>query len=152
MGLGLTDASLLSHLSALANHRSSKVRHRLAFHLSRGLPPEFCADVYRKLLRDKNRLGPCAHHSIPRPAGLPIGLGGFARPAFGRAHLKVIQALDFWIPLLETGYRVDPSPHPGRLLVTTLIGSGIASRTLETDDPCDPRIPDLVSELRSLPF
>ncbi len=65
---------------------------------------------------------------------------------------EVIEALDFWIPLLEAGYRVDPSPHPGRLLVTTLTGSGIASRTLETQDPCDPRIPKLVAELRNLPF
>ncbi len=152
MDLGIADASLLSHLRALARHRSSKVRHRLAYYLSRELPHQFRAEVYRQLLRDKAA-------SVRARTIQSIGLRGFQpvlpdlralRSTEGNA--KVVQALDFWIPLLETGYRVDPSPHPGRLEITTLIRSGIASRTLETDDPSDPRIPQLVAELRSLPF
>jgi hypothetical protein len=152
MGLGLTDASLLSHLRALANHRSSKVRHRLAFHLSRALPEDFCAEVYRELLQDKAA-------TVRARTIQSIGLRGF-KPVLAdlralrsaEQNPKVIQALDFWIPLLETGYRVDPSPHPGKLNITALIRSGIASRLLETDDPSDARIPQLVAELRSLPF
>ncbi len=152
MDLGMADASLLSRLGALARHRSAKVRHRLAYYLSRELPRPFCAEVYRELLHDKAA-------SVRTRTIQSIGLRGF-QPVLPdlRALLsteqnaKVLQALDFWIPLLETGYRVDPSPHPGMLEITTLTRSGIASRALETDDPSDPRIPRVVAELRSLPF
>ena len=64
---------------------------------------------------------------------------------------KVIQCLDYWIPLLEIGYRVEPSPTPGMLQVTALTGNGIASRSVETTDPNDPQILCAVAELRSHP-
>jgi hypothetical protein len=64
---------------------------------------------------------------------------------------KVIEALDYWIPLLEVGYRVKPSQTPGMLEVTALTGNGIASRSVETTDPNDPQILCAVEELRSHP-
>jgi hypothetical protein len=152
MDLGLADASLLSHLGRLAKHRSAAVRRALAFHLSGELPPEFCAEVYRELLRDKAA-------SVRARTIESVGMRAFQSVLADLRVLrsveqnpKVIKALDFWIPLLSTGYRVDQSSHPGRLEVTALTGRGTATRTLETTDPCDPRIPKLVAELRSMPF
>ena len=63
----------------------------------------------------------------------------------------VIQALDYWIPLLEVGHRVEPSPTPGMLEVTALTGNGIASTCVKTTDPHDPQILRVVEELRSRP-
>ena len=64
---------------------------------------------------------------------------------------KVIQELDYWIPLLEMGYRVKPSLTPGMLEVTALTGNGIASRNVNTTDPHEPQILRVVEELRNSP-
>ncbi|HUQ68692.1 MAG TPA: hypothetical protein VM165_04165, partial [Planctomycetaceae bacterium] len=61
---------------------------------------------------------------------------------------KVIQSLSYWIPLLETGYRVERFQEPGRFEVTALTGRGIASRIVEASSPNDPRIRAAVEELR----
>ncbi len=148
MDICLADARFLPELLGLANHRSVKVRRGLAFYLSEDFPSEFRADVYRELLRDKAA-------SVRVRTVQSIGMRAFGK-TLGDLHklrsaeknAKVIEALAYWIPLLEKGYRIDTSPHAGRLTVTALTGEGIASTTLETNDSCDPRIPKLVAQLR----
>jgi hypothetical protein len=61
---------------------------------------------------------------------------------------KVIQAIDYWIPLLEVGYRVEPSPTAGMLQVTALTGNGIRLENVKTTDPNDPQILRVVEEIR----
>jgi hypothetical protein len=149
MDLGLCDGSLLSHLRGLAKHRSAEVRRGLAFHLSREFPTEFCAAVYRELLCDKAAsVRARAIQSIGLRACKSV-LADLRALRSTEQNRKVAESLDFWIPLLEAGYRVDMSPHPGRLQVTALTGRGIAATTLETNDPRDPRIPTVVAQLRS---
>jgi hypothetical protein len=151
MDLALTKRSLGAHVSQLANHRSAAVRRGLAFHLSRELPPEFQKGVYAALLRDKAA-------SVRVQTITSIGMIYFkdllpelrALRSCERND-KVIECLDYWIPLLEVGYRVEPSPTPGMLVVTALTGNGIASRFVETTDPHDPQILRAVAELRSHP-
>ena len=64
---------------------------------------------------------------------------------------KVIQSLDYWIPLLEAGYRIEPSHEPGCFEVTALTGRGTASRIVEASGPGDPRIRTAVEERRKFP-
>jgi hypothetical protein len=151
MDLALTEPSLRAHVSQLAHHRSAAVRSRLAFHLSRSFPPEFQTAVYGTLLRDKAA-------SVRVQTITRIGMTYFtallpelhALRATER-NAKVIEALDYWAPLLETGYRVEPSQTPGMLLVTALTGNGIASQNVQTMDPNNPLILRAVEELRNRP-
>jgi hypothetical protein len=149
MDLALTEPSLRTHVSQLASHRSAAVRRKLAFYLSRALPPEFHTAVYGTLLRDK--AGSVRVQTITR-----IGMLNFKclLPELRSLRAverngKVIQELDYWIPLLEAGYRVEPSPTPGMLEVTVLTGNGIASMEVKATGPHDPRIRRAVKELRA---
>jgi hypothetical protein len=151
MDLALTEPSLRCHVSHLANHRSAAVRRGLAFHLSRQFPPEFQRAVYGALLRDKaasvrvqtiRRIGMIYFKALlPELCALRAG----------ERNGKVIQELDYWIPLLEVGYSVKPSRTPGMLEVTALTGNGIASTNVKTADPHDPRILRTVKELQNRP-
>jgi len=151
MDLALGEPSLCAHVSELARNRSARVRGGLAYHLSRSFPLEFQSTVYGTLLRDK---APSVRvQSITR-----IGMISF-KALLPELHAlrvternrKVIQALEYWIPLLEVGFRVDASPTPGMLEVTALTGNGIAFRSVEATDPRDPKILRAVQELRSRP-
>jgi hypothetical protein len=151
MDLALTEPSLRCHVSQLAKHRLAAVRRGLAFHLSREFPPEFQNAVYGELLRDKAA-------SVRMQTITAIGmreckelLPELRALRSGEQNGKVIQSLDYWIPLLEVGYRVEPSEFPGMLEVTALTGHGIASTSVETTDPHDPEILRVVAELRNHP-
>jgi hypothetical protein len=151
MDLALSDACLQRHVSELTKHKSATVRRNLAFFLSREFPPEFSSSVFTELLRDKAA-------SVRIRAIETIGMRDWKTmlPYMHtlRSHEqsdKVIQTMDYWIPLLEAGYRVDRSDQPGRFDVTALIGRGIASRTVEASSPDDPRIRAAVEELRKFP-
>jgi hypothetical protein len=151
LGLALNDASLHCHVSELAKHKSATVCRNLAFYLSRELPPEFSCSVFAELLRDKAA-------SVRIRAIETIGMRDWktmlpdlhALRARERTD-KVIQSLDYWIPLLEAGYRVVRSQEPGRFEVTALTGRGTASRIVEASSPDDPRIRAAVEELRKSP-
>jgi len=151
MDLALDEPPLRAHVSQLAHHRSAAVRRGLAFHLSRSFPAEFQSAVYLTLLRDKAA-------SVRVQTITRIGMIYFkallpelrALRATERDR-KVTQELDYWIPLLEVGYRVEPSLTPGMLEVTALTGIGIASRSVNTTDPHDPQILGVVEELKSRP-
>ncbi|MBW3597129.1 MAG: hypothetical protein KY475_07620 [Planctomycetes bacterium] len=149
MDLALDMPSLRAHVSQLAHHRSASVRRGLAFHLSRSFPAEFQNEVYATLLRDKaasvrvqtiTRIGMiCFKALLPELRTLRAT----------ERNSKVIQQLDYWIPLLEIGYRIVSSPTPGMLEVTALTGNGIASRCVETTDPHDPQILAAIEELKT---
>jgi hypothetical protein len=151
MDLALNDASLRRHVSELAKHESATVRRNLAFYLSRELPSEFRSSVFAELLRDNAA-------SVRIRAIETIGLRE-ERTMLPDLHAlrsreqsdEVIQSLDYWTPLLETGYRVDRSQEPGRFEVTTLTGRGIASRIVEASSPNDRRIRAALEELRNFP-
>ena len=151
MDLALSEPSLRVHLSQLTHHRSAIVRRDLAFHLSRSFPVEFQSEVYATLLRDKAA-------SVRAKTIQQIGMVSFktllpelcALFAIERDK-KVLHALNYWIPLLETGYRVDPLQTPGMLDVTALMDRGIASTCVKTTDPNDPQILRVVEELRRRP-
>jgi hypothetical protein len=151
MDLALTDPSLRSHVSQLTSHRSATVRRSLAFYLSRALPPEFHSAVFRTLLQDKAA-------SVRVRTITTIGMRYFKAllPELRALRSterdgKVMEALDYWLPLLEVGYRVEPSLTPGMLDVTALTGRGTASKSVKTTDPKDPQILRAVEELRSSP-
>jgi hypothetical protein len=148
MDLALNHASLYCYISKLTKHKSATVRRNLAFYLSRELPPEFSSSVFAELLRDEAA-------SVRIRAIETIGMRDWKtmlpdlHTVRSREHCdKVIQSLDYWIPLLEAGYRVDQSQEPGRFEVTALTGRGTASRTVEASGPDDPRIRAAVEELR----
>ena len=151
MDLALIEPSFRCHISQLAIHRSASVRRELAFHLSRQFPLDFKSEIYGALLRDKAA-------SVRVKTIEAIGMREY-KALLPELHSlrsserndKVIESLDYWIPLLEVGYRVDPSQTLGRLDVTALTGHGIASRSVETTDPNDPMILRVVAELRSRP-
>jgi hypothetical protein len=151
MDLALTDASLCCHVSELAKHKSATVRRKLAFYLSRELPPEFSGSVFAELLRDKAA-------SVRIRAIETIGMRDW-KTMLPDLHTlrareqsdKVVRSLDYWIPLLEAGYRVERSNEPGRFEVTALTGRGTASRTVEAFGLDDPRIRAAVEELRRFP-
>jgi hypothetical protein len=151
MDLALNDASLHCHVSELAKHKSATVRRNLAFYMSRELPPEFSRSVFAELLRDKAA-------SVRIRAIETIGMRDW-KTMLPDLHTlrsreqsnKVIQSLNYWIPLLEAGYRVDRSQEPGRFEVTALTGRGTASRTVDASGPDDPRIRAAVEELRKFP-
>jgi hypothetical protein len=149
--LAITEPSLGIHVSRLTCHRSASVRRSLAFYLSRAFPPAFQSAVYGTLLRDKAA-------SVRAQTIEAIGMRYFKdllpelrASRSGERNGKVIEALDYWIPLLEVGYRVEPSLTPGMLQVTALTGHGIASKNVKTADPNDPQILRAVEELRSSP-
>jgi hypothetical protein len=149
MDLGLSDASLLYPLRQLTMHRSSKVRRGLAFYLTREFPTQFCAEIYRELLNDKAA-------SVRARAIECIGihelkslLPELQAMRSTEQNQNVVKSLDYWIPLIEIGYRVEFLPIPGQLVITALINGSTPSTTLETNDPCDPRISNIVAELRS---
>ena len=151
MDLVLSDTTLHCHLSQLAKHKSATVRRNLAFYLSRELPPEFSSSVLAELLRDKAL-------SVRIRAIETIGMRDWKTMLEELYALrsreqgdKVIQSLDYWIPLLEAGFRVEPSQETGRFKVTALTGHGIASRIVEASGPGDPRIRAAVEELRRFP-
>jgi hypothetical protein len=151
MDLALTEPSLRTHVCQLTSHRSAAVRRGLAFYLSRELPAEFQTAVYGALLRDKaasvrvqaiTRIGMIYFKDLlPELRGLRLS----------ERNDKVIRELDYWIPLLEVGYRVKPARTPGMLEVTVLTGNGIASTLVKSTDPQDPRILHVVEKLRSHP-
>jgi hypothetical protein len=151
MDLALNDASLQRHVSELTKHKSATVRRNLAFFLSREFPPEFSSSVFIELLRDKAA-------SVRMRAIQTIGMRDW-KTMLPSLHTlrsrepsdRVIQSLDYWISLLETGYRVDRSLEPGRFDVTALTGRGTASRIVEASGPDDPRIRAAVEELRRFP-
>jgi hypothetical protein len=151
MDLALSDPNLHCHVSQLAKHKSATVRRNLAFYLSRQLPPEFSTSVFAELLRDKAA-------SVRIKAIETIGMRDW-KTMLPELHAlrsreqgdKVLQSLDYWIPLLEAGFRVEPSQEPGRFEVTALTGHGIASRNVEASGPGDPRIRAAVDELRRFP-
>lgn len=151
MDLALTDPSLHCHVSQLAKHKSATVRRNLAFYLSRQLPPEISRSVFVELLRDKAA-------SVRIKTIETIGMRDW-KTMLPELHAmrsleqgdKVIQSLDYWIPLLEAGFRAEPCQEPGRFEVTALTGHGIASRTVEASSPDDPRIRAAVEELRRFP-
>jgi hypothetical protein len=151
MDLALTESSLCRHLTELANHRSAPVRRSLAFYLSRELPPELLIAVYKTLLRDKAasvRVQAIEAIGARQYKGLLAELRALRSNEQNR---KVIQSLDFWIPLLDAGYHVKPSKIPGRLEVIVATGNGIVSRSVEATDPHDPRVLRAVAELRPRP-
>jgi hypothetical protein len=149
--LALGEPALRAHVSQLAHHRLADVRRGLVFYLSREFPPEFQAAVYGTLLQDKAA-------SVRVQTITKIGMIYFkallpelrALRASER-NGKVIDALEYWMPLLEVGYRVKPSGMPGMLEVTALTGNGVASRNVATTDPNGPNILRAVEELRSHP-
>jgi hypothetical protein len=149
MDLGLSEPSLRTQVSQLVHHRSSTVRRELAFHLSRSFPPEFQCQVYGTLLQDKAA-------SVRVKTITRIGMIYFKTllPELRvlrttERNNKVIESLDYWIPLLEVGYRVSSSPTPGMLEITVLTGNGLASENVKTTDRHDPQILKAVEELRS---
>lgn len=151
MDLALNDASLHRHVSELVKHKSATVRRNLAFYLSRELPPQLSCSVFADLLRDKAA-------SVRMRAIETIGMRDWKtmQPELHTLRSveqsdKVIQSLDYWIPLLEAGYRVVRSQEPGRFEVTALTGRGTASRSVEASGPNDPRICAAVEELRKFP-
>ena len=151
MDLVLSDASLQCHVSQLAKHKSATVRRNLAFHLSRELPPEFSRSVFAELLRDK---APSVRIRAIETIGMrdcKTMLPELQSLRSDEQNEKVIQSLDYWIPLLENGYRVEPSHEPGRYEVTALTGRGTATRIVEASGPADPRIRAAVEELRRFP-
>lgn len=151
MDIALNDASLQCHLSDLATHKSATVRRNLAFYLSRDFPPEFNCSVFAELLRDKAA-------SVRVRAIQTIGMRYWktmlpdlhALRAHERSD-KVIQSMEYWIPLLEAGYRVDRFEESDRFEVTALTGRGTASRIVEASSPDDPRIRAVIEELRNSP-
>jgi hypothetical protein len=151
MDLALNDVLLQGHVSDLVNHKSATVRRNLAFYLSREFPPGFSHGVLAELLRDKAT-------SVRIRAIETIGMRN-SKTMMPELHTlrsrepsdKVIQSLDYWIPLLEAGYRVEPSRQPGRFDVTALTGRGTATRAVEASGPDDPRIRAAVEELRVFP-
>ena len=151
MDLALSDAALRCHVSQLAKHKSATVRRNLAFHMSRELPPEFSASVFAELLGDKAA-------SVRIRAIETIGMRDWKAMLPDLCTLrsreqndKVIQSLSYWVPLLEAGYRVEPSQERGRFEVTALTGRGTATRNVEASGPDDPRIYAAVEELRRFP-
>ncbi len=48
---------------------------------------------------------------------------------------KVIRSLEYWMPMLDVGYRIDRSDGPGRFEVTVRAVNGIVSRTVEASTP-----------------
>lgn len=151
MDLALTDTTLHCHVSELAKHRSAKVRRNLAFYLSRELPPEFSRSVFAELLRDKAASVRIRTIETIGMRSLKAMLPELHTLRSHELNEKVIQSLDDWIPLLETGYRVERSNEPGRFLVTALTGNGTASRFVDASGPDDPRIRTAVEELRKFP-
>ena len=150
MDLALTEPLLRTPVSQLAGHRSAAVRRGLAFYLSRELPAEFQSEVYRALLQDKAA-------SVRECAIKRIGMIYFKDllPELralrsSERNDKVIRCLDYWIPLLEVGYRVVPATnYDGMLEVTALTGNGTATKWIKASDPHDPQILRAVEDLRT---
>lgn len=151
MDLALNHPSLSTHVSQLAHHRSAAVRRGLAFYLSRSFPLEFQIAVYRTLLQDKAASVRISTITSIGMLYLKDLLPELRTLRSTERNIKVIESLDYWVPLLETGYRVELSQTPGTLLVTALTGNGIASKNVKTTDPNDPLILHAVEELRSRP-
>jgi len=142
--LAIVDPSRFSHLFELTEHRSAKVRQSLAFYI----PCEFAPEVFRKLLEDKAA-------SVRQKAIESIGMRSQKEllPELNvlrsnEKHEKVKQSLDYWIPLLEVGYRIEPDTSSSRMRITALTGRGIVSRTVDLMDPSDPQILSVVEELK----
>ena len=149
MDLALADHSLFCHVRQLAKHRSAVVRRSLAFYLSREFPSEACRSVYDDLLGDK-----AASVRVRTIESICMREYKWMLPALDALrskdkNSKVVNSLDYWIPLLAVGYRVDPTEEPGRLRVTALTGNGVAATTVEARDADDPRITAMVSQLRA---
>lgn len=147
MDLAQSDASVYRSLGELAKHKSATVRRNLAFYLAGDLPPEFTSRVFMELLRDRAA-------SVRIKTIETIGMRNWqtmmAELRTLRSHEqsdKVIQSLDYWMPLLEFGYRVVPSQDRDRFDVTVLTGRGIASRSVEASGVDDPRILVAVEEI-----
>ncbi|MBD2073444.1 hypothetical protein H6F86_05995 [Phormidium sp. FACHB-592] len=151
MDLALNDPSLSTHISQLAHHRFAAVRRGLAFYLSRSFPLEFQVAVYRTLLQDKAASVRVSTITSIGMVYLKDLLPELRTLRATERNVKVIESLDYWVPLLETGYRVELSQTPGTLLVTALTGNGIASKNVKTTDPNDPLILHAVEELRNRP-
>lgn len=151
MDMALNDASLHCHISELIKHKSATVRRNLAFYLSRELPSEFRSSIFAELLRDKAASVRIKAIEAICMLDWKAMLPGLHTLRSREQSDKVIQSLDYWIPLLEASYRVDQSREPGRFEVTALTGRGIASRTVEASCPDDPRIHAAVEELRKRP-
>jgi hypothetical protein len=142
------DASLQCHLVALTTHGSAKVRSDLAFYLANEFSQELEGTIFRRLLHDKAA-------SVRVQAIESIGgrayewmLSDLIALRSTETNHKVLRSLDFWIPLLRDGYRVEPSPDQTELTVTVLTSRGTSSKILDSTDLNDPRIQRLVEELR----
>ncbi len=151
MDLALNDASVHHRVSELAKHKSATVRRKLAFYLSKELPPEIISSVFAELLRDKAAAVRISAIETVGMRGLKTMLPDLHALRAREQTQKVIQSIDNWIPLLEVGYRVEQSSEPGRYDVTAHTGNGTASRTVEAFGPDDPRIRAAVEELRRFP-
>jgi hypothetical protein len=146
--LCLTDTTLQCHLIALTTHRSAKVRGSLAFYLTNEFSRELEDTIFRRLLHDK--VASVRVQAIGAIGGRAANwlLSDLTALRSTETNHKVLRSLDFWIPLLRNGYRVEPSPDHTHLTVTVLTGRGTSSKILNSTDPNDPRIQRLVEELR----
>lgn len=149
--LAVNDASLQRHVSQLAKHTSAKVRRNLTFYLSRELPSEFSRSVYTELLRDETDSVQIRAIETISLRGCKTMLSDLHELRSHEQSAKKIQSLDYWIPLLENGYRVDPCRELGCFVVTALTGRGTASRIVEASGPSDPRIRTVVEEIPRFP-
>jgi len=56
--------------------------------------------------------------------------------------------MQFWVPILEFGYRVDPSVHQGAYTVTVKSDRGVVSTTVFADSPSSEAIHHEVAKLK----
>jgi hypothetical protein len=149
MDLALTEPRLRAPVRQLASHRSAAVRRGLAFYLSRELPAEFQSEVYGALLRDK--AASVREYAITRIGTIYFKdlLPELRALRSSERNDKVIRCLDYWVPLLEVGYRVVPAAnYDGMLEVTALTGNGTATKWVKASGPQDPQVLRAVEDLR----
>lgn len=146
LAIGFQEPELWLHLLNLCQHKSVKVRSSLAFYAGPQLPVEQQTALYGALLADKAA-------SVRIKTVQQIGMHALnewapylQRMRDSEKATKVIDALNFWIPLLTDGFRTEVAA--GGINITVSTRRGISSQFVTVEDPNDPRVLEVVREMK----
>jgi hypothetical protein len=147
-----THEEFLSEFENLSNHRHSRVRVRVISNLiGNAIPRNRSISVLRKALKDKA--------ASVRAQAAWVTVMRFYRellPELTKHRLEetddnVSSYIDQFIPLLQNGYSVSPSPQwPGRLAVSVHIGHGYQSRLIRANDASNAEVQSFIRAGRKL--
>jgi len=140
------------YLRKLGEHKSARVRSELAYHACRIVDTDLRTSLLNRLLQDRAS-------TVRRRAARTVGLAG-AQPCLAtlrqsltnETNAKTKEEMEYWVPLLEVGHRVDPSVHEGAYTATVKSDRGIVSTTVFTDSPDSDAIRHEVTKLKECEY